>query len=131
MVRGRWRTLSLVLAAGALFDAAFGAAILLAPAPAAALLRIDLPADPVHLRLNGVLLLILAALYALAAREPERFHAVAPVSACGRALGSVVLAAAGQAGAPKTFLALAASDLVIGLATALAWAAARRASPSD
>ena len=126
MVRGRWRTLSLVLAAGALFDAAFGAAILLAPAPAAALLRIELPADLVYFRLNGVLLLILAAVYALAAREPERFHAVAPVSACGRALGFVVLSAAG-----RTFLALGAADLVIGLATALAWAQARRAAPSD
>ena len=129
MSSGRWRLLSVVMAAGALFDLAFAVAILAAPAASAALLAIDLPADPVHLRLNGVLLLLLAALYALPALRPERFHVIAPISAGGRALGGVVLVSAGRSG--STYPLLGWADLALGTVTALAWVAARRTSPSD
>ena len=42
---------------------------------------LDVPADPVYLDLNGVFLLILAGVYATAARQPERYRAIAPIAA--------------------------------------------------
>src|SRR5262245_7700927 len=108
---------------GALYDLAFGLAILVASSPAAALLRIDLPADTIYLRLNGVFLLLVAALYALPAARPERFHPIAPISAGGRLLGFIVLVIAWRGGSPRAFLLLAAADLGLGIVTALAWSA--------
>jgi hypothetical protein len=131
MARRRWRALAVVMASGAIFDLLFGTAILLAPAPAAGLLGIELPPDRVHLRLNGLLLLILAAVYALPALRPERFHPIAPIAACGRVLGFLVLAAAWRSGSPRVFFWLGTADLFLAAGTGLAWVAARRPSPSD
>jgi hypothetical protein len=118
MARRRWRALAVVMASGAIFDLLFGTAILLAP-------------DRVHLRLNGLLLLILAAVYALPALRPERFHPIAPIAACGRVLGFLVLAAAWRSGSPRVFFWLGTADLFLAAGTGLAWVAARRPSPSD
>ena len=54
-----WRTLALVMGAGAVYDLAFGLSIVFAPEASSAILRIPLPANPFHLTLNGVFLLIL------------------------------------------------------------------------
>ena len=113
--------LSRALWVGAAFDAVFAVAILVAPAPAASLLRIDLPPDPVYLRLAAILLLILAGIYAAAARTPARYVAVAPVSAAGRGAGCLLLLHAWSAGHPRAFLVLGLADLALGLVTFVTW----------
>lgn len=125
----RWHRVGAVLAFGAAYDAAFGIAILAFTRPSAALLRIEVPADPVYLYLNGVLLLLLAGLYAAAAREPERYRAVAPVSAAGRVLGFALFLWAWSSGRPPAFLVLGVADLAIAVATLALWWRAHRGSP--
>jgi hypothetical protein len=127
--RGRWRTVGIALAAGAAYDFVFGAAILGFTRPAASLLGLEVPEDPVYLYLNGVFLLLLAGLYAAAAREPERYRAVAPLSAVGRALGFLLFLWAWKGGRPTVFLVLGIADLALAAATILAWR--RAASLSD
>lgn len=128
----RWRAVGRMLAFGAAFDAAFGVGILAFTRPAARTLRIEVPADPVYLYLNGVLLLLLAGLYAAASREPQRYAAVAPVSAAGRVLGFALFVWAWSGGRPMTFLGLGLADLGVAVATAAAWwRASRRPSLSD
>ena len=75
----RWRKVGIVLAIGAAYDLVFGVAILGFTRPAAAMLGLRIPDDPVYLYLNGVFLVLLAAIYAAAAREPKRYGAVAPI----------------------------------------------------
>lgn len=114
-------TLSRMLAIGAAYDVFFGVAILAFTAPAAALLGLTVPADPIYLYLNGVFLLILGAVYAAAAADPGRYPAVAPISAGGRVLGCVLFVWAWRGGGPRTFLALGLVDLALGAATLAAW----------
>jgi hypothetical protein len=128
-VTARWRAVGGVLAVGAAYDGVFALAILLAPRPAAALLRLPFPADPVFLYLNGVLLAILAGVYAAAARDPRRYGAVAPVSAVGRVAGFGLFAWAWSGGRPAIFLALGLADLAIGVVTLALWR--RAAALSD
>jgi hypothetical protein len=118
------------MAFGSFYDLVFGLSILFAPSTSSALLRIPLPGDMFYLHLNGVFLLLLAALYALPAVRPERFHPIAPIAAAGRVVGFAVFTLAWRGGRPLTFLVLACADLAIGLVTAAAWAKARRHSPS-
>ena len=115
------RRLGYALAFGAAYDAAFALAILLATKPAAALLGLSVPADPVFLYLNGVLLLLLAGIYAVAARAPARYRAIAPISAMGRGMGFALFVWAWAGGHPATFLGLGLADLVIGLVTVVLW----------
>ena len=110
-----------MLAFGAVYDLLFGVAILAFTRPLASFLRLPVPADPVYLKLNAVLLLILAAVYAIAAREPERYRAIAPIAGLGRALGFLFFLRVFAGGRPTAFLALGIADLVIGIATLLAW----------
>lgn len=119
--RQAWRRLGAALAFGAAYDALFAVAILLCGRPAAALLRLPFPDDPVFLYLNGVLLLLIAAIYAVAAREPERYRAIGLVSCAGRVLGFALFAWAWTSGRPVTFLALGFADLAIGGGTYLLW----------
>jgi len=116
-----WRPVGRALAVGAAYDGVFALAILLATRPAAALLRVPLPADPVFLYLNGVFLLILAGSYGAASRDPERYGAVAPVSAAGRVAGFALFLWAWSGGRAPTFLALGCADLAIGLVTFALW----------
>jgi len=118
----------IVLAAGAAYDLVFGVAILGFTRPAAAILRLQVPGDPVYLYLNGVFLLLLAGVYAAAAREPERYRAVAPISAGGRSLGFLLFLWAWAGGRPSIFLTLGLADLAIAVATLLAWRRAARLS---
>ena len=80
----RWRMVSRVLAVGAGYDLVFAVAILGFTRSAASMLGLQVPNDPVYLYLNGVFLLVLAGIYAAAAREPERYRAIAPISAGDR-----------------------------------------------
>jgi hypothetical protein len=104
------------MAIGAAYDAAFAAAILVVPRPAAVLLRLEMPADPVYLRLNGILLLLLAGLYLLPASDPIRYRGVVAVASGGRFLGFVYLSWAWLEGRPPAFLGLALLDLAFALA---------------
>jgi hypothetical protein len=117
-----------VLVAGAAFDAAFALPMLIAPGPAARLLRLDLPDDMTWFRLTGVLLLIVAGAYAAAARAggPVAHH-VACVAAGGRTLGAAVLVNAGWAPLVPALLAAGLADGALALAhAAIAAADARR-----
>jgi len=103
------------MALGAVYDLGFGMAILFFAGTAAELLRLPLPADPVYLKLNGIFLVLLAALYLLPAREPRRYAGIVAVAAGGRFLGFLYLGGAWFLGWPGTFLALAAGDLFFAL----------------
>ena len=116
-----FRPVGIVLAIGAAYDLVFGVAILAFTRRLAALLGLRVPDDPVYLYLNGVFLLVLSGIYAAAAREPERYRLVAPISAAGRTLGFVLFAWAWAEGRPAVFLALGAADLAIAAATLFAW----------
>jgi len=124
-----WRPLGVSLALGAAYDAAFGVAILIALRPAAALLGLDVPADPTYLRLNGVFLLMLAAMYAAAARAPLRYAAVVGTAIVGRTAGCALFAWVHAGGGPATFLGLAIGDLAFAVAHLALWRRARRLAP--
>ena len=110
-----------MLAFGAVYDLAFGVGILTFTRPLASFLRLDVPVDPVYLHLNGVFLLVLAGVYAAAARQPERYSAIAPIAAGARAIGCLFFLWAWAGGRPIVFLALGLADLAVGLATLIAW----------
>ena len=124
----RWRSVGIVLAIGTVYDLAFAVAILGFTHRAAAILRLTIPDDPVYLYLNGVFLIVLGALYGAAALAPERYPAIAPISAGGRVLGFTLFVWAWQGGRPATFLVLGVADLLLGLATIVAWQRAARLS---
>lgn len=125
-----WTDLSRAMGFGALYDLAFGLAILGFTREAAGLLGLTVPDEPVYLHLNGVFLVLLAGLYALPALDPRRYQAIAPLSAAGRGIGCLVFARAWLAGGPATFAALGAADLAIGAVTLALWRRARQTAPS-
>lgn len=115
--------LSLVL--GAAYDAGFALLMIAAPRPTARLLRLPLPPLPqgaFYLWIMAVLLLMLAALYLLAARDLGRNGGIVAVAAAGRLVGGLALlaAAAGHPGLAGLY-PLAAADLAFGLAHAACW----------
>ncbi len=118
---GRSRTLTIVLAVGAGYDLLFGAAILAFTRPAAAILGLRVPDDPVYLYLNGIFLVILGAVYAAASREPARYPAVPPIAAIGRASGFALFVWVWLGGGPPAFLLLGVADLILAAATLVAW----------
>ena len=120
----RWRRLGIALAVGSAYDLAFGVLILAWTQPAAALLGLSVPADPVYLHLNGLLLLLLAGLYGAAAIDPARYRVVAPIAGAGRVLGFVFFLRVFSLGHERAFLWLGVSDLILGLATLLLWSRA-------
>ncbi len=123
--RGAWRAVGWSMAAGSAYDLLFALAILLAQRLTARLLGLEVPSDPVYLNLVGVLLLLLAAIYAVAARDAERYQGVVIAAAGGRLLGAVFLVSAWLAGRPAAFLGLAIGDLALGLLHGLLFARAR------
>jgi hypothetical protein len=113
------RTLRLSLRLGAAYDAAFAILMVTAPALPARLLRLPLPPLPAaafYLWVMAVLLLMLAAIYLLAASDPARYRGVVAVAAAGRLVGGValLLASANAAGLAGLY-PLAAADLLLGL----------------
>ena len=75
---------------GAAFDAAFGLPLVVAPLKLTQAVGVQ-TSDAVAYRLLGVLLLMIAACYALAGRDPERYVGNLWVAIGGRLLGGVVL----------------------------------------
>jgi len=113
------------LVLGALYDAGFAVLMVTAPGLPARLLRLPLPPLPegaFYLWIMAVLLLMLASLYLLAARQPHRYAGVVVVAAGGRVLGGLafVAAACGHPGLQGLY-PLAAADLGLGLAHAAFW----------
>jgi hypothetical protein len=116
-----WRSVGAALNFGAAYDLFFGIAILTIPRLLGSWLHLEVPADPVYLYLNGVFLLLLAGIYAAAARQPDRYPAIAPIAAGGRLIGCGFFLWAWAGGRPAAFFGLALGDLAIGVATFLAW----------
>jgi hypothetical protein len=116
----RW---SLVL--GALYDATFALLMVAAPRLPARLLGLPLPPLPAgafYLWIMAVLLLMLAALYLLAAADPGRYAGVVAVAVAGRLLGGLAfLAAAALSPSLAGLYPLAAADLAFGIAHAAGW----------
>lgn len=121
-----WRRVGLSMAAGALYDAAFAAAILFATEPAGRLLGLALPDDRVYLHLNGIFLVLLAGLYGLAAAWPQRYSGVVAVAAAGRFLGFLFLGGMWLGGRETAFAGLALGDLGFAVLHAALFLAARR-----
>lgn len=118
--RFRWLVLLRAsLVAGALYDAGFAAAMLFAPQAAAHRLGLPLPAPAFYLSLIAVLLLMLAALYLVAADDPERGARIVAVAIVGRLGGALVLGAAARA--LPALWPLAAADLAFAAAHAAFW----------
>jgi hypothetical protein len=125
----RFRFLTLLrvsLVLGALWDAAFAVLLGFAPEPSARLFGLPLPPLPegaFYLWVLGVLLLMLAALYVIAARDPRRYSGILAVAIGGRVLGGLVLffaAIGGERGVPGLY-PMAAADLAFGVSHAAFW----------
>ena len=116
------------MAAGAAYDWAFAVGILAFPELSARMLGLVVPADPVYLSLNGIFLLLLGALYLVAARDPERHQGIVAVAAAGRFAGALFLAKAWAAGRPAAFLWLGVGDLAFAVVHAALLLRARRSS---
>ena len=124
----RFRFLALLRASlvlGALWDIVF--ALLLAFAPEASARFFELPLPPLpegafYLWIFAVVLLMLAALYILAARDTRRYSGIVGVAIGGRILGGLVLlfAALRPLGVPG-LVPMAAADLGFGIAHAAFW----------
>ena len=121
----RFRFLTLLrvsLVLGALWDVAF--ALLLAFAPEASAKVFDLPLPPLpegafYLWVLGVLLLMLAALYVITARDPRRYSGILAVAIGGRILGGLVLFLAARR-VPGLY-PMAVADLAFGISHAAFW----------
>ena len=99
------------MALAVVYDFVFAIAILFFTVPAARLLRLALPDDLVYMRFNGVFLLMLAGMYALAAMDPRRYRGIVSVAVIGRLAGFVYLGGVWYGGGVATFLGLALADL--------------------
>jgi hypothetical protein len=121
----RFRFLTLLRASlvlGALWDIAF--ALLLAFAPEASARVFELPLPPLpegafYLWIFAVVLLMLAALYILAARDTRRYSGIVGVAIGGRLLGGLVLLLAALR--VPGLVPMAAADLGFGIAHAAFW----------
>lgn len=120
----RFRALKLLRASlfvGALYDLSF--AVLMVAAPAFLARAFDLPLPPrFYLWLLALLLVMLAALYVEAGRDPRRYSAILRVAIGGRLLGAAVLGlAAFLEPAHSGLWTAAAADAALGLAHLAFW----------
>jgi hypothetical protein len=129
--RGRWRALGVSMAAGGLYDLAFAVAILGFLRPAASLLGLAVPAEPVYLRLVGILLAMLGTVYLHAAVDPRRRVPIVLVAAVGRVGGAVLFVAEYLSGAAPVFVLLGLSDLGFAVWHGVALGFARRGERAE
>jgi hypothetical protein len=121
--RFRWlRLLRWTLTAGAVYDLAFAALMVAAPGVPSRLLGLPLPGARFYLWILAVFLVMLAALYGIAALDPRRYSAIIAVAIGGRMLGAVafVVAAILDPGLEGLYL-LAAADALFALSHAVCW----------
>lgn len=114
------------MAAGAVYDAVFAAAILFFRRPSADILGIPLPEDPAYIGLNGIFLAMLAGFYGFAARDARRYRGVVVVAWAGRLVGGCFLLWVWLDSRVGAFFALALGDFLFGLLHLRLWWEARR-----
>jgi hypothetical protein len=121
----RFRFLKLLrasLVAGAVYDLVFAVLMVVSPGVLAAAFELPLPAAEFYLWLLAVLLVMLAALYLEAARDPRRYTSIIRVAIAGRLLGAVALGVAAFRDPAFGGLWIAAgADAAFGLAHAFFW----------
>jgi hypothetical protein len=110
---------------GALYDLSFAALMVAAPELPARWLGLPLPPLPrgaFYLWVLATLLVMLAALYFMAARDTRRYSGIVMVAIAGRIVGGLALAFAAWRGPELAGLwPLAGADLGFGLAHAAFW----------
>jgi uncharacterized membrane protein YvlD (DUF360 family) len=122
----RFRFLTLLrvsLVLGAVWDAVFALLLGFVPEPAAKVFELPLPPLPegaFYLWVLAVLLLMLASLYIVAARDPRRYSGILAVAIGGRLLGGLVILLAAARGVPGLY-PMAAADLAFGISHAVFW----------
>lgn len=121
----RFRFLTLLRASlvlGALWDVAFALLLVFAPEASARVFELPLPPLPegaFYLWIFAVVLLMLAAMYILAARDTRRYSGIVGVAIGGRILGGLVLSLAALR--VPGLVPMAAADLGFGIAHAAFW----------
>lgn len=116
------RLLAATLVAGAVLDVGIAAGIFSAPELGARLLNLPLPGETFYLWLLAAFLLILAALYLVAAYDPRRYSGIIAVAIPGRLLIAALLAAAAVGREDLAALRwLAGCDLALALGHAAFW----------
>ena len=122
-----WQPVAISMGVAAAYDLAFAIAMLFFPGRAALLLGLPPPPDPTYLGLAGLLLTLLAGMYALAAADVVRYRGIVRVAIVGRFLGAVYLAhAASTHGMAPAFVAAAAADLAFAVVHGVLFHRARR-----
>ncbi len=125
----RWAHLLLQigLVVGALYDSLFALLIVALPELPARLLDLPIPDETYLLWLQAVFLLMLSAIYLLAAYDPVAYGGNVAVAIGGRGAGFLVMAAAASSNPAWAGLwPLALADLLFAAWHALAWAPIRR-----
>lgn len=89
-----FRFLRGTLIAGALYDFLFAAVMLGAPTLVAGPLRLPLPGEAFYLRVLAVLLVMVGAVYLVAARDPARHRPLVAIAIAGRFCGFLAFASA-------------------------------------
>lgn len=124
----RFRLLALLrasLVAGAVYDLAFAALMVVAPAVPARIFDLPLPPLPrgaFYLWILATLLAMLAFLYLAAAYDPRRYSAIIAVAIGGRAVGALAFLIAALWGEDlHGLLPLAAADFAFGAVHTAAW----------
>jgi hypothetical protein len=122
----RWLKVSLV--AGALYDLAFAAQIVLMPELATRLLGLQPPAEAYFLWLIAIFLGMLGGIYLLAAYDPSAYSGNILIAIAGRWLGAAMFLYASLDRPDLWGLQpLAAADFAFGLAHAALWLPIRKA----
>lgn len=98
--RRRFRFLRWTLALGAVYDFAFAALMLAAPATLERAFALPRPEPGFYLALLAVLLAMVGAAYLVAARAPEAHRGIVAIAIVGRLAGALVLGRA-AAGSPE------------------------------
>ena len=116
----------------ATYDLGFALAMLLFPVSASRRLGLPPPDDPTYLGLAGLLILVLAGMYALAAADVVRHQGIVRVAIAGRTLGALYLGRAALTH-PRSpaFVATALIDLGFAVAHAVLLTRALRRSDAS
>lgn len=75
---------------GAVYDIAFGIAIVSFPRPAFDLFHISYPESPIYVKLCGIFLLMLGWIYTLYVLRPKQYGGLIPVAILGRFSGALL-----------------------------------------
>jgi hypothetical protein len=114
--------LRLTLLAGAAYDLAFAALMVLAPELPEKLLRLPPPGEDFYLWLLAVFLCMLAGVYLLAAYDPTNYRGNIVIAILGRLAGGMVflLAATGRTDLNGLYI-IAGGDFLFSFLTAVFW----------